>query len=62
VNVESTDLVGVEIAKRLGVTRQAVSNWSQRYPGFPAPVVVLASGPVYEMSRISAWRSSRVPA
>jgi len=54
--VESTHLAGVaEIAALYAVTRQAVSNWASRNADFPAPVVDLAAGPVYDITQVKAW-------
>jgi hypothetical protein len=48
-------LAGVaELAERYGVSRQAVSNWAHR--GMPSPVLTLASGPVYDVRQVDAWR------
>lgn len=57
--VDPTDLAGVaEVARHMGVRRQAVCNWPVRYPReFPKPVVILASGPVYLLSEVLAWRT-----
>jgi chromosome partitioning protein len=50
------DIVGInEIAELAGVTRQAVVNWRTRADDFPAPVAELASGPVFEKSKIKSW-------
>jgi chromosome partitioning protein len=49
-------LVGLaEIADLLGVTKQVVANWRSRKPDFPAPVVNLKSGPVWQVDTIAAW-------
>jgi predicted DNA-binding transcriptional regulator AlpA len=48
-------LVGVtEIAQMLDVSRQRVTQL-HRMPGFPEPVVILASGRVWERERIEEW-------
>jgi predicted DNA-binding transcriptional regulator AlpA len=49
------ELVGVaEIAELVGVSRQRVSTLAQKH-GFPAPVAVLAAGPVWTRSSIGHW-------
>ena len=48
-----------EIAKSLGVTRQAVVNWRSRNPEFPEPLARLASGPVYDELTIMQWLSEQ---
>ena len=52
-----TDNIGglTEIAAMFGISRQAMSNWTSRYEGFPAPVAVLAMGPLYRLSDVRAW-------
>lgn len=60
--VRVSDLAGIaEIAARFGVTRQAVCNWGVRHRHFPQPVVVLKSGPVYDMTEIVHWHKSNPP-
>jgi hypothetical protein len=50
------DLVGInEIAELARVSRQAVANWRARWPDFPEPVLVLASGPIFLRSQVIAW-------
>lgn len=58
-----SDLVGVnEIAEMSGVSRQAVANWRTRFPDFPVPIAVLASGPVFRRSQVRSWlRRRKVP-
>jgi chromosome partitioning protein len=54
------DLVGIqEIAEMAGVTRAAVANWRTRFKKFPAPVVELASGPVFQRSDVRRWLKKR---
>jgi chromosome partitioning protein len=57
------ELVGInEIADLAGVSRQAVANWRARFPDFPAPVVDLRSGPVFNTRQVKAWlRTRKVP-
>ena len=51
-------LVGLsEIAELAGVSKQAVSNWSVRDPDFPAPIVELASGKIWDEIEIAKWLS-----
>ena len=53
-------LVGVaEIADLFGVSRQAASNWRERYADFPEPTASLKSGPVWELPDILAWADGR---
>ena len=60
--VRVSDLAGIaEIAARFGVTRQAVCNWVVRHRHFPQPVVILASGPVYDMKEIVRWHEGNPP-
>ena len=49
-------LVGlIDIAMRAGVRRPVVSVWRTRYPDFPAPVAVLAVGPVFWWPDVARW-------
>ena len=49
------ELVGLaEIAELLGVTRQRVHQLSKT-PGFPAPVVTLAAGRIYDRKDVERW-------
>jgi hypothetical protein len=62
--VEVRNLAGVaEVAWLFGVRRTTVSNWSAHRSGagFPEPVVRLASGPVFDLSEISAWYAGYSP-
>ena len=53
-------LVGVaEVADLFGVSRQAASNWRDRYADFPTPAASLKSGPVWELPDILAWANER---
>ena len=50
------ELVGLaEIASLIGATKQVVSNWRTRKPGFPAAVAELKSGPVWDRDVIVKW-------
>jgi chromosome partitioning protein len=50
------DLVGVaEIAERLGVSKQVVTNWRTRKATFPKPVAELKSGPVWARETVLGW-------
>ena len=52
----SDTVVGVaEIAKHAGVKPDTVQQWRIRNLGFPAPLRVLAMGPVWKLSVIEAW-------
>ncbi len=44
-----------EIAARLGVSREAVDKWRQRYPDFPKPDHQLQMGPAWWWATIAAW-------
>lgn len=43
-----------EVAELLEVSRQRVTQLA-KLPGFPAPTVKLASGPVWESADIERW-------
>lgn len=45
----------VDVARRLGVTRQAASVWQYRHADFPKPIVVLANGPIFSRRAIDRW-------
>lgn len=49
-----------EVAAALGVSKQTVWNWMNR-PGwnFPAPIVRLAMGPIWNMEEVRTWSSER---
>ena len=49
-----------DIAKRLGVTRTAVSNWQKRGE-FPEPFATVANGAIriWRWSDVEAWDTSR---
>lgn len=52
----TSSLVGMsEIGERLGISAGTVRQWRQRDIGFPAPVVELATGPVWSWSDVEAW-------
>lgn len=56
------ELGGVaEIAAEFGVPRTTVSMWDFRREtsGFPAPVAILAMGPVYDMAAVRAWHAAK---
>lgn len=56
----TSDLVGLqEVAEHARVSSSAVANWRRRFPDFPAPVVELASGPVFLGSAVRAWVAAR---
>ncbi len=58
--MDRTVLVGVaEIADVFGVSRQAASNWRERYADFPKPAASLKSGPVWELPDILTWADER---
>jgi hypothetical protein len=56
----SGELIGLhEVAAMANVTTSAVANWRKRFPDFPAPVVDLKSGPVFQGAQIKAWLAKR---
>ena len=50
-----------EVAVRLSASRQQVWNWTDRHPHFPAPLVILASGRVYDLPTVDAWARAHRP-
>lgn len=44
-----------EIAAAFDVTTATVSNWPVRKPDFPAPVLTLAAGKVYDLRAVDRW-------
>lgn len=53
---EAEDLVQMaEIAERLGMRPQRVTNWAARYEDFPAPITTLSTGRVWSWSQVKAW-------
>lgn len=51
-----TDLVDLTaIAERAGTTVGTVQAWRSRHADFPAPLVTLRIGPVWEWEPVSAW-------
>lgn len=55
--VEPDEIVSAsEVARRLGVSRQAVSKWFREYDGAPAPVLNASTDtPMYEWTAILKW-------
>ena len=54
------DLIGLhEIASMANVTPSAVANWRKRFSDFPAPIVDLKSGPVFQGAHVRAWLDKR---
>jgi predicted DNA-binding transcriptional regulator AlpA len=48
-----------EIADRLGVARpQVVYEWRRRHPDFPAPLVTLSIGNVWNWPEVERWAKS----
>lgn len=57
---DPTSLLGVsEIAHRLGVKANTVSQWRLRNIGFPDPLVTLSMGPVWYAEDIDEWQARR---
>lgn len=51
-----------EIAKMLSVTQPQLTNWKNRYEGFPAPFKVIGSKTsLYRRSEILAWYAAHFP-
>lgn len=44
-----------DIAKRAGVTVDAVAQWLRRYPDVPKPLAVTSAGAIYEWADWEAW-------
>lgn len=62
--VDSEDLVGMtEIADRADVKLDTVLKWRIRYEDFPAPLIDLAAGPIWNWPDVKSWlrRSGRIP-
>src|SRR5574341_1647446 len=55
---QALDLTLVDIARRAGVGRSAVSNWRRRYADFPQPVEENRTGPRFDASQVEAWLSA----
>ena len=54
--IPALDLVGTsEVAARAGIRPNTVSVWRRRHRDFPAPLVTLASGPVWSWPEVQAW-------
>jgi predicted DNA-binding transcriptional regulator AlpA len=52
----SHHLVGVtEIAEMLGLSRQRADQITRTYADFPKPEIELASGRVWQRSKVAAW-------
>ena len=47
-----------DLARRFGVTKQAVSLW-QRDPTFPAPVTRVGGSKVWAFGHVESWRRER---
>ena len=56
-------VIAVDIAKRLGLTKQRIGQLAQ-LPTFPAPVGVLGRSTVWRWSSVEAWarETGRLPA
>ena len=48
------------IAKRFGVTKDAIAQWRRRYPTFPKPVRT-DPYPLYDMDHIERWYHTQWP-
>lgn len=50
------DIVDVaEIANRAGTTPGTVHSWRVRHADFPAPLLTLKIGPVWEWAAVQPW-------
>ncbi|GAB3651956.1 hypothetical protein GCM10027589_09060 [Actinocorallia lasiicapitis] len=49
------EVTAAEIARMVGVSRAAVSNWRRRYLDFPDPVGGPSSSPTFSWQEIEAW-------
>lgn len=49
-----------EIAKMLGVSNPAVSNYKERHKDFPAPIKVAGKTSLYSRKEILEWARSRM--
>lgn len=57
---DADQLVGLtEIAERANTTPGTVRSWKNRPLGFPAPVVELATGPVWFWPDVEKWIGDR---
>lgn len=60
--VYAEDIVMIgDIAERYGVSKAAAQGWMRR-SDFPAPVVQLTAGAVYNDAEIRTWRKNRAAA
>jgi hypothetical protein len=50
-----------DLAADHGVGKAAISNWTNRYDDFPAPLVELSTGPVYSRRQVRQWYDQRWP-
>jgi predicted DNA-binding transcriptional regulator AlpA len=48
-----------DIADALGVTRQTVWNWTQRYGDFPIPLAQTSAGPFWSLDEVKRWHTAR---
>ena len=46
-----------EVAAAAGVTKRTATRYTAR-SDFPAPIVVLAMGPVWDLDQVNAWLTS----
>lgn len=50
-----------EVAEYLGISKQCLTNWRNRYPDFPEPVATLKMGPIWRLHEIQAWHRATNP-
>jgi len=48
-----------DIAHALGVSRQTVWNWTQRYDDFPIPLAQTSAGPFWSLEEVKRWKAAR---
>jgi predicted DNA-binding transcriptional regulator AlpA len=49
-----------DMAKRWGVSRQVVHNWSKRHEDFPQPVDRIGMTPVFSIADVERYEKMRI--
>lgn len=44
-----------QLADEYGVSRSTMSNWSSRYPDFPAPLIAIGGCQVFSRAQVAEW-------
>ena len=58
IEIDPEDVVTAsQIAKRFGLSRNAVFNWIARYPDFPGPVLKTEVVRLWSWAAVEAWAS-----